>query len=93
MPITDPSIIKAEAIYRDAQNELRIATEFYHRIYVARRNSAAYGMPLTAKQKAQIEDWSRESTNHRRKHKTRMAKIVWDPKVEMYRMKPGKGKR
>jgi len=88
MPITDPSTIKAAEIFLDAQNELRIAGEFEDQIYSLRRRSRNYRSPLTKKQKTRIQEWSREATNHRRKAKTRMAKIVWDPKENQYRLKP-----
>lgn len=88
--MSKPSFIDAESIWREAQKELKIAGDYYSKVYDIRRQHERLRWPIPENLKARIAEYSKESSKHRRKHKALMAKIVWDSQAGVYRMRNAK---
>jgi|WetSurMetagenome_2_1015567.scaffolds.fasta_scaffold69404_5 hypothetical protein len=83
---------EAMEIYREAHHELNEADLYYSKAYDLRRYISRYGTNnFPVKQivswKKDINAYMRESSKHRRKYKSLMKKIKWDPNNEQYRLK------
>ena len=83
---------EATEIYREAQHELKEADHYYSKAYDLRRYINRYGTNTfpekqVASWKKDIAFYMREQSKHRRKYKSLMKKIKWDPTKEQYRLK------
>jgi hypothetical protein len=83
---------EAMEIYREAQHELKEADHYYSKAYDLRRHMSVYGTgnfseKQIASWKKDIAMYKREEGKCRRKHKSLMKKIKWDPTKEQYRLK------
>lgn len=83
---------EAQEIYREAQHELKEADHYYSKAYDIRRHINRYGTnnfseKQIASWKKDIAMYMREQSKHRRKYKSLMKKIKWDPVNDRYRLK------
>jgi hypothetical protein len=84
---------EAMEIYREAQQNLNDASKLYSKVYDLRRklasNNNGYRIPPkeVSNIKKNIDTLKREEGKCRRKHKSLMKKIKWDPTKEQYRLK------
>jgi hypothetical protein len=82
---------EAQEIYREAQQNLKEATALYSKVYDIRRHLSRYGSAITPaairNYKKDITILKNEEGKCRRKYKSLMKKIKWDPVNERYRLK------
>ena len=82
---------EAQEIYREAQQELKDATNLYSKVYDIRRHLSRFGSAISPaaikNYKKNIVILKNEEGKCRRKYKSLMKKIKWDPVNNRYRLK------